>query len=80
MKTKVRKTYNYLIRFLIIFATFGFIYQQVFYKQNLGNIFVSFTEGFKNQHFILTLSLLMILMILNWAIESLKWHLQIGKI
>lgn len=80
MKTKVRKTYNYLIRFLIIFATFGFIYQQVFYKQNLGDLFASFAEGFKNQHFIFTLILIIVLMFVNWATESLKWNLLINKI
>lgn len=80
MKTKVRKTYNYLIRFLIIFTTYGFIYQQVFLKQNLSDIYNFFLEHFKQRGFIWTIILLLLLMLLNWAIESLKWNLLINKI
>jgi uncharacterized membrane protein YbhN (UPF0104 family) len=80
MKTKVRKTYNYLIRFLIIFATYGFIYQQVFLRQNLNDIFQFFYEQFSQSNYIWTIILLFILTFLNWATESLKWNLLINKI
>jgi len=80
MKTKVRKTYNYLIRFLIIFTTYGFIYQQVFYKRNLEEIYHSFLDGFNHGWFINMLILVIILMILNWAVETSKWKYLINKI
>jgi uncharacterized membrane protein YbhN (UPF0104 family) len=80
MKTKVRKTYNYLIRFLIIFATYGFIYQQVFYKRDLVEIYNTFLSSFNSQWFIYMVILLFLLMFLNWAIEALKWGMLINKI
>ena len=62
MKTKVRKTYNYLIRFLIIFTTYGFIYQQVFLKQNLRDIADFFLEHIKQRGFIWMIILFLLLM------------------
>jgi uncharacterized membrane protein YbhN (UPF0104 family) len=80
MKTKVRKTYNYLIRFLIIFATYGFIYQQLFYKHDLKQVYQSFLNSFNNNYFIYIAIALFILMFLNWAVEAIKWRLLISKI
>lgn len=80
MKTKVRKTYNYLIRFLIIFATYGFIYQQIFYKHDLHQVYQSFLDSFNNDYFIYISISLVVLMFLNWAIEAVKWRLLISKI
>ena len=80
MKTKVRKTYNYLIRFVIIFATYGFIYLQVFQKRDLRSVFDHFLDGFNRSGFIYTIILLFLLMLLNWGTEALKWQLLIRKI
>ena len=80
MKTKVRKTYNYLIRFLIIFATYGFIYQQVFRKRDLIEIYNTFQSIFSGRWFIYMAIILFLLMFLNWAIEALKWSMLISKI
>lgn len=80
MKTKVRKTYNYLIRFLIIFATYGFIYRQVFHKRDLPAVFDSFLGLFNSTGFILMILLILLLMLLNWGTEALKWYLLINKI
>jgi len=80
MKTKVRKTYNYLIRFLIIFATYGFIYQQVFHKRDLATIYATFLDRFQSPWFIYMIIMLLLLMAINWGIEALKWYLLINKI
>ena len=80
MKTKVRKTYNYLIRFLIIFATYGFIYQQIFYKHDLYQVYQSFLSSFNNSWFIYIAIFLLVMMFLNWALEAIKWRLLISKI
>lgn len=80
MKTKVRKTYNYLIRFLIIFATYGFIYQQVFYKRNLNEIYDLLINSFNSSHSIYVILLLILLMFLNWGTEAFKWNFLINKI
>lgn len=80
MKTKVRKTYNYLIRILIIIATYGFIYEQVFYQKDLEGVFDTFQNIFKTPWFISTIILVILLMFANWSIETIKWRLLIYRI
>lgn len=80
MKTKVRKTYNYLIRILIIIATYGFIYEQVFYQKDLSGVFNTFQNIFKTPWFISTIILVTLLMFANWSIETIKWRLLIYRI
>ena len=80
MKTKVRKTYNFLISLLIIFATYGFIYQQLFHKRDIKAVYQAFLDSFNNIWFINMIILVFILMILNWGTEAFKWKLLIHKI
>jgi len=80
MKTKVRKTYNFLIRLLIVLATYGFIYQQLFHKRDIKAVYQAFVDSFSNTWFINMIILVALLMILNWGLEALKWSLLIRKI
>lgn len=80
MKTKVRKTYNFLISLLIIFATYGFIYQQLFHERDIKAVYQAFLDSFNNMWFINLIILVFILMILNWGTEAFKWKLLIHKI
>jgi uncharacterized membrane protein YbhN (UPF0104 family) len=80
MKTNVRKTYNFLISLLIILATYGFIYQQLFHKRDIKSVYQAFLDSFHNAWFIYMIILVGLLMILNWGIEALKWSLLIRKI
>ncbi|MCK4568654.1 MAG: flippase-like domain-containing protein [Bacteroidales bacterium] len=80
MKTKVRKTYNFLIRLLIIIATYGFIYHQVFYKRDIEAVYQAFLGSFSNARFINMILLVIFLMALNWGTEAFKWKLLINKI
>ncbi len=79
-KTKIRKTYNYLIRFAIIIATYLFVYHEIFYEKNLGKVWELFKEQFNTQGFIVQIIFVFLLMILNWGVESLKWQFLIKKI
>ena len=45
MKTKIRKTYNYLLRFVIIIATYYFVYMEIFYKKDLADVFDFINSG-----------------------------------
>ena len=78
--TKIRKTYNILIRVIILAATYGFIYKKVFlgkdWMQNL-TVFKNYVEDPK---FTWTITLLIFLMFVNWGIESVKWRFLISKI
>lgn len=80
MKAKVRKTYNFLISLLIILATYGFIYQQLFLKRDLNTVYRAFLDSLNNTWFINIIVLVFLLMILNWGIEARKWSLLIRKI
>lgn len=80
MKAKVRKTYNFLIRLLIISLTYGFIYRQVFGKGSLPELYDNFADSFRSVYFLKILLLLLFLAFFNWALEALKWQLLIYKI
>jgi hypothetical protein len=78
-QAKIRKTSNYLIRALIIVATYGFIYRQIFHHRRLDDLIRAFQEmvSLKNAGWVLSLAVL--LMILNWGLESAKWRVLIEK-
>jgi uncharacterized membrane protein YbhN (UPF0104 family) len=80
MKTNVRKTYNFLIRLLIILATYGFIYQQLFHKRDIKAVYQAFLDSFSSSWFINVIIIVILLMLVNWGIEALKWSLLIRKI
>ena len=80
MKTKLKKTYNILLRILILAATYGFLYKKIFHGKDLQqqyNLFTGLIEkpGIKNLLFIVVL-----LMLINWGLESQKWRYMINKI
>jgi len=79
-KAKIRKTFNYLIRALIILITYGFIYRQVFIERKLDEIMGVFNKMMEQQQAWFMISLILLLMLLNWSIESVKWRLLIAKI
>jgi uncharacterized membrane protein YbhN (UPF0104 family) len=74
------KTYNLVIRLAIIFATYYFIYKQIFHKRRLDFVVESFSELVSNPHFTILIIWTFLLMIVNWGIESLKWQYLINKV
>ena len=80
MKTNVRKTYNFLISLLIILATYGFIYYQLFHRRDLEAVYSTFLESFNHSWFIKLIVIVLLLMVLNWGLEAMKWSLLIRKI
>jgi len=79
-RTKIGKTYNKVIQVLILVLTYGFIYDQVFYRKNLPNILEALNEDFKNPDFAWLMALLILLMCINWAVEAVKWRYLMAKI
>lgn len=79
-KTNIRKTFNYLIRAAIILFTYGFIYRQVFVRGKLEDIPGIFERASGQDGFILMMGLILLLMLVNWGLETLKWNLLIAKI
>jgi hypothetical protein len=80
MKTKLKKTYNILLRILILTATYGFLYKKIFQGKDWQQQYDLFS-GLLDQPGIQTLMLVVILlMLVNWGLESQKWRFMIGKI
>ena len=82
------RTYNIIIRLMIVFVTYFYIYKEIFQKkrgdediqigwQSLVDYFAKIADEPYTKIFILWIFLLMIV---NWAIESLKWQYLIGKV
>ena len=78
--TKIRKSLNYLIRGAIILITYGFIYRQVFVGRKLHDINEAFKDAFDNGRAWLLPAIVLIMMLMNWGLESAKWRLLIAKI
>ncbi len=80
MKTKLRKTYNFIIRFFIIVMTFGFLYDQVFHSNDTQLVIDFFPAASQAPGFWLMLSLVVVLMLVNYLLESIKWKFFIAKL
>lgn len=76
----IRKTSNYLIRAIIIAATYGFIYRQVFHHRRLDDVYRAFRELAGLEDAWTLLAIVGFLMILNWGMESAKWRLLVRPI
>lgn len=80
METKVKKTYNFLLRLAIIIATYTFLYRQLFIKRDLEAFYNAFLEQFQQGFFLEGLLIIFLLMFVNWGLEAWKWQFQISKI
>jgi len=79
-RANIRKTLNFLIRAVIILFTYGFIYRQVFHLRKPAEIFLTLESALEQHQNLVLLTGIMLLMLLNWGVESLKWKLLISKI
>lgn len=79
-KTKLKKTYNLLIRIVIISVAYIFIYFQIFRDKDLLSVSGYFNALFHSSKFMVFVIVVFILMIFNWGIETLKWRFLIAKI
>lgn len=78
--TKLRKTYNILIRLAIILLTFGFLYDQLFHQKDFQSIIDFFPKISQDKHFYFLLALVIILLPFNQALEIVKWKFLIDKL
>ncbi|MCB2221334.1 MAG: flippase-like domain-containing protein [Bacteroidetes bacterium] len=74
------KTYNLIIRLAIIFATYYFIYKQIFKNNKLDYVAESFNDLIGSPHVSFLFIWTITLMVVNWGIESLKWQFLINKV
>jgi uncharacterized membrane protein YbhN (UPF0104 family) len=79
-KSKLNKIYDILLKISIIVIAYGFIYKQIFYKEDLDKIICSFKSLFLSRFLIVQLLFIVFLMFINWGIEAWKWKFLIKKI
>ncbi len=79
-KTKLNKTYNILLRGLIIIAAYGFIYYQLFYEKDILANISELSDILQSNSSLAFLSAALLLVFVNWGIESAKWHYLINRI
>ncbi len=77
---KLSKTYNILIRFVILVFTFYFLYRQLFFKHDLSALLNSFEAVTKAPHFFLFLAIVIVLLFVNLLLESRKWQFLMQKL
>lgn len=79
-KTKLRKSYNILLRLTIVLLTVYFIYDQVFYRKDLKSIIEYFPELSSSGQFYFYLIFAIVLFPVNQLLEAVKWKYLIGKL
>jgi uncharacterized membrane protein YbhN (UPF0104 family) len=69
-----KKIFSYLIKASILVLAFGFIYNKFLGKNDSLQQFEKLVSVISRSQVIVTLSAVVLLMILNWFLESLKWQ------
>jgi hypothetical protein len=77
---KITKTYNYLIGAVILVLTWGFLYHRVFFKTDLPGIIKTIEDLLEKPGVKVQFSIALLLVIVNWGIETIKWRFLIRKI
>lgn len=79
-KAKVHKSWNIVLRILIILTAYGFIYYQVFHKKDLHHLSLLFSDALTKSGFLGLFVVVLLMMPLNWSIEAAKWRFLVRKI
>jgi hypothetical protein len=79
-KVRNNKYSNTIIRVLIFATTYFFLYLELFKNKRLEVVFDAFENSIRFDNFLYYLIPILVLMPANWALETLKWRLLIGKI
>ncbi len=80
MKTKLRKTYNILIRLVVVVFTVVFLYDQLFISQDTAFLLDDFRRMINGNWLNVLLISAIILIPVNLLLESVKWKLLIDKL
>ncbi len=78
--TKLNKTYNFLLKLVIISASFGYIGYQLFFNENYKKLLNLFSSSYNLEKTMLLLLVIVFFMIINWSIEAYKWRYLIKKV
>ncbi len=78
MSTKLYKTYNNIIKSIIIVVSIAFLVDQLFVKQDFIELWTSFLLIVESDGVWFLLLLTLMAMPLNWTLEALKWKLLLA--
>jgi hypothetical protein len=70
---KAKKSLSYLLKFVILLLAFFFIYHRILKNNDNLQEFYNLVIHISYNKVVFTLALIVLLMILNWVLESLKW-------
>ena len=73
MTTAAKKFFSYLLKAVVLVLAAGFIYHRINNNDNLKQ-FEKLIAGISRDQVIETMSFIVLLMVLNWVLESLKWQ------
>lgn len=76
---KLNKTYNFLIRTVILLFTLFYLYEQLFKKHNLHDFSRNIQDVVNFKGFWFFLLMVLLLIPINLLLESYKWQLLIAK-
>jgi len=72
-KTKIKKAVNYSIKILIIILSYYILYKELFHNQDYKNAFNAFSNNILTIKSIILQAIILILMLVNWSVETIKW-------
>lgn len=78
--TKITKTVNYMLRVLIIVATYSFLYRKLLVERDLAETWDYLKDNLTQSGFLLRLAGVFLLMPVNWGLEAAKWQSLIERV
>ena len=72
MTAAAKKIFSYLLKLAILVLAFVFIYHRINNNKNLKQ-FENLIGNISHNQVVITMSFVMLLMVVNWVLESLKW-------
>jgi hypothetical protein len=79
-KILANKPFIFLLKLCIVVLSLGYIYRRIFLKENIDAIWNYYKEVFQLENNRFLFCLVIILMFVNWSLESEKWRFLISKI
>lgn len=73
-QNNIYKVLNSSFRLIIICLAFGFLIYQLFFKKDIIDHLQLFYHSFENSTFVFYIVIAIILMPVNWILESIKWR------
>ena len=74
LTASAKKIFSYLLKAAILVLAFAFIYHQFLNKNDNLNQFKALISKLSQNQVTITLSAVVLLMVVNWLLESLKWQ------